>query len=73
MEVLRIKINAISQREEVIVNFIVEQGSITNEQIQSLLNVKKTRMYAIVKKMIEKGIVFAEGKAEKKRYFLKEE
>ena len=50
LEVLRIKINAISQREEVIVNFIVEQGSITNEQIQSLLNVKKTRMYTTVKK-----------------------
>lgn len=54
LEVLRIKINAISQREEVIVNFIVEQGSITNEQIQSLLNVKKTLMYAIVKKWLRK-------------------
>lgn len=44
------KINTISQREEVIDNFIVEQGSIINEQRQSLSNMKKTRMYAIVKK-----------------------
>lgn len=71
-KVIRRRTGSLSQQEEAIVNFIVEQGSISNEQIQSLLNVKKTRMYAIVKKMIEKGIVFAEGKAEKKRYFLKE-
>lgn len=51
-----------------ILAYIKEQGSITVKEVQSLLGVKQTRSFVIMKEMLEKGFVRAEGRGETKRF-----
>ena len=61
----------ISVQEQKIMDFINENGSITNKEIQDLLNIKTTRTYTIVKSMKEKNILVTKGRGSERRYYLK--
>jgi len=51
-----------------IMAYIKEHGSITVKEVQSLLGVKQTRSFVIMKEMLEKGFVRTEGRGETKRF-----
>ena len=51
-----------------ILDYIREHGQITDEEIQSLLDLKKTRAYTFAKRMRELGLIAAEGRGKEKVY-----
>lgn len=53
-----------------IVDYIRQQGSINDTEIQKLLGVKKTRAYIITKKMLDTKIIVKQGKGSNKIYIL---
>ncbi len=53
-----------------IMAYIEENGSITDAEIESLLGVKKTRAFNLVKEMKELGLITAEGRGQEKRFYL---
>jgi ATP-dependent DNA helicase RecG len=60
----------ITPQEQRIIDFITENGSATDTDIQQLLQIKPTRTFAIIKQMREKGLVKQEGRGAGKRYLL---
>ncbi len=65
------KVNTdVSEQEQLILDYISENGTITDQEIQELLNVKLTRTYAIVKTMREKGLIRQQGRGSEKKYLL---
>ena len=55
---------------EMILDYINENGSITDSEIQTLLGVKSTRAYTIVKSMKGAGLITAHGRGTDKKYTL---
>ncbi len=51
-----------------ILNYIQEHGKITDEEIQSLLNLKKTRAFTLAKQMRGMGLISAAGRGKEKFY-----
>lgn len=51
--------------------YISEHGQITDEEIQSLLEIKKTRAFDLVKRMREMGLIEAVGRGTGKKYLVK--
>ncbi len=54
-----------------IVKYIEEKGTITNKEVQELLNVKDSRALKILKELVETGFVIKEGKLKGSYYKLK--
>ena len=54
-----------------ILDYISAHGQITDEEVQSLLGIKKTRAFNLVKKMRETGLVQMIGRGVEKKYVLK--
>ncbi|MBR4813738.1 MAG: transcriptional regulator, partial [Lachnospiraceae bacterium] len=48
--------------------YIDEYGQITDEEIQRLLSLKKTRAFTIAKRLREFGMIVVEGRGEERRY-----
>ncbi len=59
-----------TSQENEIIDYIKKHGSITDDEIQVLLNVKKTRAYIIIKALKEKGAVVVGGKGRNKKYHI---
>ena len=53
-----------------VLNYISEHGQITDEEVQSLLGIKKTRAFNLLKKMREIGLVQMIGRGAEKRYLI---
>jgi predicted HTH transcriptional regulator len=54
-------------------NYMRENGGITNEGVQNILGVKQTRAYAIIREMAEAGLIAKRGSdKEDKAYILAE-
>ena len=53
-----------------ILDYIQEHGQINDEEIQSLLDLKKTRAYTLTKQMREMGLIEAEGRGKEKKYIV---
>lgn len=51
-----------------ILDHIDKNGQITDEEIQSLLNVKRTRAFSIAKQMRDNGLIRVWGRGKNKRY-----
>ena len=60
--------SGITTQMEKVIEYINEHGQITDEEIQSLLDVKKTRVFNLTKEMRELGLIHAEGRGKNKRY-----
>lgn len=61
---------SISRQEQTIIGFLEEFGSATEEDIQELLGVKKTRAFIITKQMSEKKLIRIQGRGSAKRIFI---
>ena len=48
--------------------YVNENGEITEETTQKLLDVKRTRAYVILKEMCNKGFIEVHGRGQKKKY-----
>lgn len=62
--------SGITPQMEKILDHIAEHGQITDEEILSLLDVKKTRVFNLTKEMKELGLIRAEGRGKDKRYLM---
>lgn len=62
----------VTPQMKVVLDYLAEYGAITEEELQELLNVKKTRAYLIARQMNEEGLIEIEGRGAGKRYKLRE-
>lgn len=67
----QIKTSPVTMQMQKVLDYISEKGPVTDEEIQSLLSVKKTRAFTLVKQMREMGLVEAVGRGAEKKYLLK--
>ena len=51
-----------------ILDYIEENGQITDIEIQELLGLKKTRAFTLAKQMRDEGLIRVIGRAAEKRY-----
>ena len=61
----------ITPQMKVVIDYLSEYGEIGEEELQELLNVKRTRAYLIARQMIEQGLIECLGRGANKRYYLK--
>ena len=52
-------------------DYLAEYGEMTDEDLQELLNIKKTRAYLLSRQMNENGLIDIIGRGAGKRYRLK--
>lgn len=60
--------NGLSTQMQDILDYIEENGSITDIEVQELLNIKKTRAFNLTKQMRDLGLIKAFGHGEGKKY-----
>ena len=65
------KLNRITPQMRRVLEYIEENGQISDAEIESLLGIKKTRAFNLIKEMKELGLVISEGRGKEKRYFLR--
>ena len=53
-----------------VLEYLQKHGEASDEDLQNLLGLKRTRAYLIAKEMLDKGFLEVKGRGEKKRYFL---
>ena len=53
-----------------VLDYISEHGQITDEEVQSLLGIKKTRAFELMKKMRNAGLVHMVGRGAEKKYLV---
>ena len=58
----------ITPQMQTVLDFIDENGQITDGEVQKLLNIKNTRSYTLMKKMADKGLVLINGRGVNKKY-----
>ena len=61
----------ITEQEEIIVDYIKKKGFITDDEVQAILGIKKSRAYLIIKSMKSKNILVVQGRGNDKKYYLK--
>ena len=59
---------SITPQMKIVLDYLAEYGEITDEELQELLNVKKTRAYLIARQMNENGLIKIEGRGIGKKY-----
>ena len=62
---------AITPQMKTVMDYLAEYGEMTDEDLQELLNVKKTRAYLLIRKMSENGLIEIVGRGAGKKYRLK--
>lgn len=62
----------ITPQMQTILDYIEENGQITDMEVQKLLNVKNTRAYTIMKKMANEGYIIIIGRGVHKKYLRNE-
>ena len=63
--------SAVTSQMQKVLSFIAEHGQITDAEIQSLLGIKKTRAFTLIKQMRDMELVQMLGRGEEKRYTAK--
>ena len=56
---------------KIVLDYLVEYEEITDEELQELLNIKRTRTYLLTRQMKEAGLIISIECRVKKRYQLK--
>lgn len=62
---------SITPQMQLILDYITENGFITDEEVENLLSLKKTRAFIITKQMRELGIIKVDGRGKSKKYLIK--
>ena len=52
----------VNPQEELIIDYLQQHGEVTDEKVQELLGVKKTRAFVITKQLFDKGLVKITGR-----------
>lgn len=61
----------ITPQMKTVMDYLAEYGEMTDEDLQKLLNVKKTIAYLLARQMNENGLIKIIGRGAGKRYRLK--
>ena len=61
----------VTPQMKTVLDYLTEYGEMTDEDLQELLNVKKTRAYLIARQMNENGLIEIVGRGSAKKYKLK--
>ena len=61
----------VTPQMKTVMDYLAEYGEMTDEDLQELLNVKKTRAYLLARKMNENGLIEIVGRGAGKKYKLK--
>lgn len=62
---------AITPQMKIVMDYLEEYGEMTEEDLQELLNIKKTRAYLLARQMNENGLIGIIGRGAGKKYKLK--
>ncbi len=62
---------AITPQMKTVMDYLAEYGEMTDEDLQELLNIKKTRAYLLTRQMHENGLIDIIGRGAAKKYKLK--
>lgn len=62
---------AITHQMKTVMDYLAEYGEMTDEDLQELLNIKKTRAYLLARQMHENGLIDIIGRGANKKYKLK--
>lgn len=62
---------AITPQMKTVMDYLAEYGEMTDEDLQELLNIKKTRAYLLARQMNESGLIEIVGRGVAKKYKLK--
>lgn len=60
--------NLTTQMQKVL-DYLSEHGEISDQKLQELLNIKRTRAYTLTRQMTEKGLIQISGRGKDKKYF----
>ena len=61
----------VTPQMKTVLDYLAEYGEMTDEDLQELLNVKKTRAYLLARQMRENGLIEIVGRGAEKKYKLK--
>ena len=61
----------ITPQMKTVIDYLKEYGSLTDEELQELLNIKKTRAYLLARQMQENDLIEITGRGTEKKYRLK--
>lgn len=61
----------ITPQMKAVLDYLSEYGEIGDEELQDLLNVKRTRAYIVARQMVEQGLIKSSGRGINKHYYIK--
>ena len=70
-ETVKEKPAVITPQMKTVMDYLTEYGEMTDEDLQELLNIKKTRAYLLARQMNENGLIDIIGRGAAKKYRLK--
>lgn len=70
-EAAQATLTAVTPQMKTVLDYLAEYGEMTDEDLQELLNVKKTRAYLIARQMSENGLINIVGRGTGKKYLPK--
>ncbi len=59
-----------SKQYETVLEYLQSHNFVTNEIVQELLNVKQTRAYAIIKEMVNQGMIIKDGSGSRNKEYI---
>lgn len=62
---------AITHQMKIVLDYLAEYGEMTDEDLQELLNIKKTRAYLLARQIHENELIDIIGRGARKKYKLK--
>lgn len=65
------KAPAITSQMQKVLDYIAENGQITDIELEKLLNVKHTRVFNLTREMSKLGLIRIDGRGKEKRYVRK--
>lgn len=64
-------VHTLKKQWQTVIDYLSEHGEMAAAELQTLLNIKRTRAYTLAKQMEEAGLIAASGRGENKKYQLK--
>ena len=61
----------VTPQMKAVIDYLAEYGEMTEDDLQELLNIKKTRAYLLSRQMFENGLIDIVGRGSAKKYVLK--
>ena len=61
-------VSTVTPQMKMVLDYLAEYGEMSDEDLQELLNIKKTRAYLLSRQMSEMGLIEVIGKGSSKRY-----